>query len=260
MSRRRWGISASCVAIIAFGWLAARAADSKSEIKGGIQGKIVKVDAEQGTVTIAPEGGRERTFSVNNETTIVGPRGGIVHHRLKDPRFHPGLSITVVASGEAATELHLGFDRKARKGASSTSTSSSSNGSTSESSSSDSTPEPVRRTSRFRGLLGSKPATETPPAKSDEAESEDNDFPGKIKSVDPTRRMLVITLLNGKDRSFLLARDVKITVNGHASRLGLADTLVKPGIPLVVVTDEGGRKVKEVRITPAVSRRVKTGG
>jgi hypothetical protein len=256
MSRNRWEISACCAAIIAFG-LVARAADSKPEIKGGIQGKIAKVDAEKGTVTIAREDGRERTFGVNDETTIVGPRGGIVHHRLKDPRFHPGLSITVVASGETATELHLGFDRKARKGSSSASAAS---GTSSESNSSDSTPAPVRRTSRFRGILGSKSSTETPPAKSEEAESEDNDFPGKIKSVDPARRILVITMLNGKERSFLLSRDVKITVNGHASRLGLADTLVKPGIPLIVVTDEGGRKVKEVRMTPAVSRRVKTGG
>ncbi len=162
----------------------------------------------------------------------------------------------MVASGETATELHLGFDRKARKGTSSTNGAS---GTSSETNSSDSTPAPVRRTSRFRGILGSKSSTETP-AKTDEAESEDNDFPGKIKSVDPARRLLVITMLNGKDRSFLLSRDVKITVNGHASRLGLADTLVKPGIPLIVVTDEGGRKVKEVRITPAVSRRLKTGG
>jgi hypothetical protein len=257
MSRNRWEISACCAAIIAFGLVAARAADSKPEIKGGIQGKIVKVDAEKGTVTIAREDGRERTFGVNDETTIVGPRGGIVHHRLKDPRFHPGLSITVVASGETASELHLGFDHKARKG---TSSASAASGTSPESNSSDSTPAPVRRTSRFRGILGSKSSTETPPAKSEEAESEDNDFPGKIKSVDPARRMLVVTLLNGKDRSFLLSHDVKIMVNGRASRLGLADTIVKPGIPLVVVTDEGGRKVKEVRVTPAVSRRVKTGG
>jgi hypothetical protein len=258
MSTRRLGIAACGFAIVAFACLAARAADSaKSEIKGGIEGKIVKVDVEKGTVTISREDGRDRTFTVTDETTIVGPRGGVVHRRLHDARFHPGLSVTIVANGEAASEMHLGFDRKARKGASSSSTSSgSSTGNTAD----DSTPAPVRRTSRFRGILSSKPATDTPAAKSDDADAEDNDFPGKVKSVDPARHLLVVTLLNGKDRSFMVARDVKIMVNGHASRHGLADTMVKPGIPLVVVTEEGGRKVKEVKVTPAVSRRVRTGG
>lgn len=257
MSTRRLGISACGLAIVAFACLAARAADTpKSEIKGGIEGKVVKVDLEKGTVTISREDGRDRTFAVTDETTIVGPRGGVVHRRLRDSRFHPGLPITIVASGETATEMHLGFDRKARKGASASSAPS---GSSTGSSADDSTPPPVRRTSRFRGILNSKPATDTPAAKGDESD-DDNDFPGKIKSVDSARRLLVVTLLNGKDRSFMVARDVKISVNGHASRLGLADTLVKPGIPIVVVTEEGGRKVKEVKVTPAVSRRVRTGG
>jgi hypothetical protein len=263
MSRGRLSISACCIAIVALGCVAARGADTtKTEIKGGIEGKIVKVDTEKGTVTISREDGRDRTFTVTEETEIVGPRGGIVHRRLRDPRFHPGLSVTIVANGEAATQLHLGFDRKAKKAAG-TSTSSSPS-SSSSSSSSGSTPDqstpPLRRTSRFRGILNSRPAAETPPAKTEEADSEDNDFPGKIKSVDPARHMLVVTLLNGKDRSFLLARDVQVMVNGHASRQGLSDSRLKPGMPLVVVTEEGGRKVKEVKITPAVSRRTKTGG
>jgi hypothetical protein len=42
------------------------------------------------------------------------------------------------------------------------------------------------------------------------------EFPGKVKSADPGRRLLVITLLNGKDRSFLLSKDVKISVSGPA--------------------------------------------
>jgi hypothetical protein len=69
--------------------------------------------------------------------------------------------------------------------------------------------------------------------------------------------MLVITLLNGKDRSFLLASDVKVTVNGRVSRHGLSDTAIKPGIPLTVVTEAGSRKVKEVKVFSAAARRAK---
>ena len=87
-----------------------------SEIKDGIPGTVVKVDAAQGTVTIAEKEGRERTYTVNQETQIIGPRGGIVHSRLHDHRFHAGLPITVVANGTTAAELHLGYDRKARGG------------------------------------------------------------------------------------------------------------------------------------------------
>jgi len=246
-------------AIFALGILSASAAETpKSEIKGGIEGKVINVDADKGILTTAREDGREHTFSITDETAIVGPRGGVVHRRLHDSRFHAGLPITVVASGEAATEMHLGFDRKSRKGTTvaGSSTSPSTGGTADESS----PPVSTRRTSRFRGFLGSKPAAEKEAGKPDEVEGDDNDFPGKIKSVDPSQRLLVVALLNGKDRSFMLARDVKITVNGHASRLGLADTIFKPGIPLTVVTQEGGRKVKEVKVTPAVSRRLKTGG
>jgi|HubBroStandDraft_6_1064221.scaffolds.fasta_scaffold29737_4 hypothetical protein len=247
-------------AIFAMGILSASGADTpKSEIKGGIEGKVIKVDVDKGMLTIAREDGRERSFSITDETTIVGPHGGVVHRRLRDSRFHAGLPITVVASGETATELHLGFDRKARKGttvAGSATSPSTGSGTADE----PSPPATTRRTSRFRGILSSKSAAEKEAAKTDESEGDDNDFPGKIKSVDPNRRLLVITLLNGKDRSFMLARDVKITVNGHTSRLGLADTMFKPGIPLTVVTEEGGRKVKEVKVTPAVGRKLKTGG
>ena len=84
------------------------------ETKGGTTGKVVAVDATKGTVTIADANNRERTYSITEETVIVGPRGGVVHSRLKDHRFHSGLPITVVANGSTATELHLGYDRKAR--------------------------------------------------------------------------------------------------------------------------------------------------
>jgi hypothetical protein len=88
----------------------------------------------------------------------------------------------------------------------------------------------------------------------EEEEDEDNEFPGKIKSVDPTRHMLVITLVNGKDRSFLVSSEAKVLVNSRASRHGLGDPALQPGAALTVFTEEGGRKVKEVKLTPAARR------
>ena len=97
-------------------------------------------------------------------------------------------------------------------------------------------------------------------AKSEEEEDEDNEFPGKVKSVDPDKRVLVITLVNGKDRSFLLAHDVHVTVNSRMSRQGLSDAALKPGIPLTVITESGGRKVKEVKVTTVATRRLRKAG
>ncbi|HEV8071775.1 MAG TPA: hypothetical protein VGP76_28935 [Planctomycetaceae bacterium] len=58
-------------------------------------------------------------------------------------------------------------------------------------------------------------------AKSDEsAEDQDNDFAGNIKSVDADKNLLVVTLLNGKDRSFLGGSDAKLTIGRRVSRKG----------------------------------------
>jgi hypothetical protein len=244
--------SVLCVAALGtVGLMSAAAADTKaSEIKDGIPGKIVKVDAEQATVTIAGEDGRERTYNITEETVIVGPRGGAVHKRLKDPRFHSGLAIVVVPNGKAAAQLHLGYDRKARKNATVAGTAAG------ETPPADTTPAPKTRTSRFRGLIDSA-KTQVPKSEKEDAEEDDNEYPGKVKSVDPAKRMLVITLLNGKDRSFLLPSDVKVTVNGHASRRGLNDASLKAGNSLTVVTETGGRKVKEVKVSLATRSRLK---
>jgi hypothetical protein len=233
--------------------LAARAQAQESEIKGGISATVIKVDVARGTVTVADKNSRERTYSINEETVIVGPRGGVVHRRLKDPRFHNGLPITIVANGTTAAELHLGYDRKGREGTTAT-TPSTSRPSTRPAPPTDNTPNdatpaaPEKRTSRFRGLIGSQRTPATKPA---EDEEDDNEFPGKIKSVDPARHMLVVTLVNGKDRSFLLASDVKVMINARTSRQGLNDAALQPGTPLTVITEAGGKKVREVKVTPA---------
>jgi hypothetical protein len=262
------------VAIGFFGLLSAQRAEAKDpEINGGTTGKVVAVDATKGTVTIADANNRERTYSITEETVIVGPRGGVVHSRLKDHRFHSGLPITVVAEGSTATQLHLGYDRKARGTAATsrtpatTSRPSNESPSTSDSapSTTPSTPTPssspappatTTRTSRFRGLGESKRAAKDT-AKSEEEEDEDSEFPGKVKSFDPARRVLVVSLVNGKDRSFLLASDVKVLVNSRVSRRGLNDPALQSGAALTVVTETGGRKVKEVKVSTATKSRVK---
>ncbi len=258
---------ALCSLIVGTALLAAPSAQAKdSEIKDGIPGTVVKVDAAQGTVTIAEKEGRERTYTITQETLIVGPRGGIVHQRLHDHRFHSGLPITVVANGTAAAELHLGYDRKARAGRTTapratTSTAPAETPATTDSGASTppATPAPApatTRTARFRGVEARRSAAKQ--AKEEE-EDEDNEFPGKVKSVDPTRHMLVITLVNGKDRSFLVSSEAKVLVNSRASRHGLSDPALQPGAALTIVTEEGGRKVKEVKLTPAARRLRKAG-
>ena len=89
------------------------------------------------------------------------------------------------------------------------------------------------------------------------SEDDDNEVPGKIKSFDPAKRILVISLLNGKDRSFMLSRDVKIMVRGAASRRGLQDPALRAGAKITVTTDEDGHKVKEIEITPAAASRLR---
>jgi hypothetical protein len=227
MLKRAMGTFLCAIAIAAFASQAAQAAGPDG--KAGVEGKVVKVDAAKGTVTIASDG-TDKTYNVTATTQIVGPRGGLVRRRLHDPRFHEGLPITVVANGDNATQLLLGIDRKSAK-----------------SNSAASTKAGTTRASGFRGD-GS--------AKSEEsADDDDNDFPGKIKSVDADRNLLVVSLLNGKDRSFMVSSEAKLTVGRRVSQKGLSDPALKPGANVTVVTDEGGKKVKEVKIDGAAGMR-----
>jgi hypothetical protein len=219
MLKRATGTLLCAIAIAAF---ASCAVQAGPDGKGGVEGKVVKVDAAKGTVTITSDKGGEQTFNVTATTQIIGPRGGIVHRRLHDPRFHAGLPITVVGNGTAATQLLLGVDRKSAKSGDKSA----------------STKSGTDRSSGFRGEDA---------AKSDEAD-DDNDFPGKIKSVDADKNLLVVTLLTGKDRSFMVGGDAKLTVGRRVSQKGLSDPALKSGASVTVVTDEGGKKVKEVKV------------
>jgi hypothetical protein len=62
-----------------------------------------------------------------------------------------------------------------------------------------------------------------------------------------------IGALAGKDRSFMLAKDVKVLVKGLASRQGLEYPALQAGASIEVITDQGGRRVMELKVTPASS-------
>jgi hypothetical protein len=223
MLKKAMGTLLCAMAVAALASVSAQAAGD------GVEGKVVKVDAAKGTLTVTSEGS-EKTYTVTAQTQIVGPRGGIVHRRLHDKRFHEGLPITVVANGTTATQLLLGIDRKAGK-----STAAAAPG--------------KAGTDRSSGFRGNGEKTD------EAAEDDDNEFPGKVKSVDADKNLLVVTLLTGKDRSFMVGGDAKFTVGRRVSQKGLSEPELKAGAGVTVVTDDGGKKVKEVKIAATAARR-----
>jgi hypothetical protein len=207
---------------------------------------VKKVDHEKCTLTITTDDGRERTFEITDDTTMVGPRGGLVRRGLKDPRFHEGMELTIVAKGTTATEVHLGFSRRT-EGTAATKT-------TKEKATTTTTDNAAAKTTEAKGVAKGK----AKPA-ADEEEDEDREILGTVKSVDPAKHILVITLLNGKDHSFMMAKDTPILVKETASKKGLEDPALKAGARVHVVTDAEGRKVKEVKVDPVLIKRKKAG-
>jgi hypothetical protein len=211
----------------------------KHQIPGGIEGTVKSVDVENKQLTIVTAQGREHTYTVSDDTMMAGPRGGKVRKHLKDPRFREGFPVTIVAQGSTATEIHFGFTpggsqekADAVRGAARE------------------TRAPTRpgaaRTPTSPGVI--RPTGGKPVTKSDDEEDEE-EVPGKIKSFDPERRVLVLNLLNGTTRSFLLARDVPVEVGSAVSKKGIEDPALKAGATVTVFTEEGGHKVKEVKVT-----------
>jgi len=213
--------------------------ESAPAIKGGIEGKVKKVDHEKSTLTITTDAGKERTFEITDDTTMVGPRGGLVRRGLKDPRFHEGMELTIVAKGATATEVHLGFSRHS-EGTAATKTAKEKATTTTDKSSAKTTEAKSAAKDKVKAAA--------------HEEEEDMEMPGKVKSVDPAKHMLVITLLNGKDHSFMIAKDTPVLVKGTASKRGLEDPALKVGAKVHVVTDAEGHKVKEVKVDPVLVR------
>lgn len=203
------------------------------------------MDPEKNTLTITTSGGRERTFSITEDTTMLGPRGGKVRHRLKDHRFHEGMDLTVVADGRTAKEVHLGFSRREH-----------SDSAIASKEERRQNPAAERGTGKGSSAAG-KPASTAGKnaAAQDNEEDEDDEIPGRVKSYDATRRILVVSLLNGKSRSFLLSHDVKVTVRGTPSKQGLSDPALKADAHVTVLVESGGRRVRELHVGPAPAAR-----
>jgi hypothetical protein len=237
--------------VCAAGIMPAGAEDQKTEIKGGIEGHVKKVDVEGNKLTITTTQGKDRTFTITDETTMVGPRGGKVRKHLKDPRFHEGFYVTIVADGNTAEEVHLGFAKDAA-GAEAEPTKAAKRGADTESKSKPEDRSKVAKTSPADAPTASKTAKHKEATKLEE-EDDEAEIPGHVKSFDATRRLLVVSLLNGKSRSFILSQNVPVHIKGAAaaSKQGLKDPELKAGALVTVVTDDAGRKVKELKIVPA---------
>jgi hypothetical protein len=201
----------------------APAGEKTGGIKSGIEGHVKSVDAAKKTVTIITNDGKERTFEVSKDTVMVGPRGGNIRRHLKDPRFHEGFPITVVAKGEDAQELHLGYAKDAKTGTLS---------------------KEAAKSLKARVKAAKKIE-----------EEDDVEVLGHVKSFDSKKRMLVVSLINGKNKSFLLSKQTPVKVKGTPSKSGITDPAITTGAAIIVVTEPDGRKVKEVRISQAKAKK-----
>jgi hypothetical protein len=215
---------------------------AKPQISGGIEGHVKSVNPEKATLSIIAADGRERTFTITDDTTMLGPRGGKVRSGLKDRRFHEGMELTVVADGAKAKEVHLGYDRGAQG---------------QPTGSAKSTAPQEKTTARLKREAAKAKAPATKGGVQETEADEDNEVPGKITSFDPTRRILVVALLNGQSRSFLLSREVRVVVRGTPSTQGLSDPALKAGAPVTVVVEAGGRRVRELHVAPPPAPRAK---
>ncbi len=230
----------------------------KPEIPGGIDGHVKSVNHDKQSLSIIGPGGRERTFTVTEDTTMVGPRGGKVRRRLNDPRFHEGLEVIIVADGTTAKEVHLGYDRRPNeetKGAPDPATKKAP-GLTRKKREELAADVAKKKDTLETGKITPKVATKPGTAEEDD---EDDEIPGKVKSYNTSGRtpVLVVSLLNGKSRSFFLSSEVKVLVNGASSKLGLKDPALKAGAPLIVLVHPGGRRVKELHVNPPAPARAK---
>jgi hypothetical protein len=209
-----------CTVLSAAGMLAA---GEKTGTKNGIEGHVKSVDLAKKTLTITTPQGKERTFDISKDTVMVGPRGGNVRRHLKDPRFHEGFPVTVVAKGDDASEVHLGYARDAKTGSLS---------------------KEAAKTAKAR-LKAAKKIEE----------EDDVELLGHVKSFDSSKRLLVLSLVNGKTKSFILAKSTPVNVKGTVSKRGIMDPALTAGAAITVVTEADLRKVKEVRISQAKAKK-----
>jgi hypothetical protein len=112
MVRRAVGALAIATTLIL---LAAQAAQQKDKDTTELTAKVVKTDVEKGILTVA-DMGKNREFTVTEQTKIVGPKGFDSKERLKDERFAAGweLKLTIAADGKKLVQIQLPL-RKEKK-------------------------------------------------------------------------------------------------------------------------------------------------
>jgi hypothetical protein len=125
--------------------------------------------------------------------------------------------VTIVATDDNAKEIHLGVARLQPGGV------------------------------RMRTRAGFRGADQSPGTKAPVTETEATDIAGTIKSLNPAKHLLVVTLTDGTERSFLVPKTAKVSVGETVSENGLSDAQLKAGMSVTIVTE--GRKVKEVKAT-----------
>src|SRR5262249_21726172 len=89
--------------LLAAGLVAGQAKKEGKEIKV----KVTKVDATKNTISVTTEDGKKMDLAVEEDTKIVGPRGGVSKNRLKDDRLVPGAEIKVTMDGKKVKEIQL---------------------------------------------------------------------------------------------------------------------------------------------------------
>jgi hypothetical protein len=83
----------------------------KVELKS-VAGEVTIVDVLKGTITVGIEGGKSQTFTVNDDTKFVGPKGGsrgLGKPGMKDETMTKGAAVRVVFAQDekVALEVHL---------------------------------------------------------------------------------------------------------------------------------------------------------
>jgi hypothetical protein len=86
---------------------------SKGARKGEVAAKVIKVDLDKKTVTLAPEGGKEKAFNLSDKVTITGPNGGKA--TFADKRLAAGKTVFLTMDGGALKKIRLDFRSRTKK-------------------------------------------------------------------------------------------------------------------------------------------------
>jgi hypothetical protein len=84
------------------------------QIRGGLKGKIKKVDTDQHTVTVTI-GDKDREFQITDATKLLGPSGKDLKGGLESPRLKEGAEVTVLAVKKGGKEVCTTLQLKGQK-------------------------------------------------------------------------------------------------------------------------------------------------